>query len=169
MHKAEPLIIHKCIVCGKAWTKIQSLRAHMRVHHRQGYVRSSIFIQKQDWDDFKDVCQKHNTTTCHLMGARISAALAGEKQGVITVGSPNPTIINVNHYFSGTPRSMYKAPMAPPSVPGSGCPTCGSSNVETRKPTLSQLVEGHCRSCRAEWLISPPQKSRAPRDGGDSP
>jgi len=163
------LIINKCIVCGKAWTNAQSLRAHMKSHHHQGYVRTAIMVNGDAWKEFRTMCTNHNTTTCHVLGALIDAALVGEKQGIITVGQPNPTLIQVNHYFSGRPRSLYKSEVPWSAALGTKCMVCGSGKIETHVPESTKMTEGHCQACGAEWLISPPPASKIRRDGGDAP
>jgi len=110
--KGEVEVLYKCIVCGKAWSNKYSLRAHMKIHKGEGYRRTSIHVRTDLWEKFKELCKKHNTTTCHFLMALIEAAIKGEEVGVIRVGAPNPAIINIHQYFLGKPRSAWKVPVA---------------------------------------------------------
>jgi len=108
MGEGEVKVLYKCIVCGKAWRSKHSLRAHMKIHKGEGYMRTSIHVLKDDWLKFKELCRKHNTTVCHLLKDLIKAVLKGEETGIVKISPPNPVIININQTFLGKPRSMYK-------------------------------------------------------------
>lgn len=108
---AEVKTLYKCIVCGKAWSSSQSLRAHVKVHRREGYARTGIVVKSELWDWFKRYCEEHNTTTCHLFNALLEMARKGTEGGVITLGAQNPVILQLNQTFLGRPRSGYKVPV----------------------------------------------------------
>jgi len=157
---SEVPVLYKCVVpeCGKAYGKLQSLRAHMKVHRRQGYFKTSFVVFRDDWERFNEVCKAHNTTTCQLLGALIRAAVKGEEMGVIDVGSSNPAIVQVHQYFMGKPRSGLKFP-----VPGEAlgslrgrCPECGSYDIyEQKDPFGSEFRTGRCKKCGADWCVNP--------------
>jgi len=104
------LVIYKCFVCGRAFTKVQSLRAHLKVHRGHNFVRTSIWVDRDDWEKFKEICEKHNTTTCHLLRHLLKAVIKGEELGVVKISAPNPVIINIYNYSGGPPRSRYELP-----------------------------------------------------------
>lgn len=163
---SEVPILYKCVEpgCGKAYAKIQSLRAHMKKHRHKGYSKTSFVVVRADWEKFKEICRAHNTTTCQLLGALIRATIKGEEMGVIDVGSSNPAIVQVHQYFMGKPRSGLKFP-----VPGEAlgpvrgrCPECGSYDiVETLSPFGDGFRSGRCNRCKALWDVNP-RKSYLP-------
>lgn len=114
---SEVKTLFVCVVCEKGWPSKQSLRAHMKVHKKEGYIRTSIIAQKERWAAFQEVCKKHKTTACHLLGALIDACVKGEKEGLVNIGSSNPVVIQVNHFFSGVPRSPFKGLRNPDLAP----------------------------------------------------
>jgi hypothetical protein len=99
------------LICGKAWNNKQSLYAHCKVHKKGELARTTIKMEAEQLEKLKEICKKHNTTTCHLFKALGEAVIAGDKQGIINIASPNPCIINVSHNFFGKPRSAYKIGM----------------------------------------------------------
>lgn len=161
MAKVERLF--QCVVCPAAFVKKQSLRAHMKVH-KKAYLRTSIFARRDLWERFNQVCESHKTTSCHVLNALIEAVVQGEKVGVVDlakIASPNPIVINLTHNFLGLPRGSRKVQV--PGVPGSnpGCRLCGSLDVYEWQPELSNLLQGRCKKCGAEWLVGPgPRGSR---------
>jgi hypothetical protein len=107
--KTEITTLHKCLICGKAWNNKQSLYAHCKVHKKGELARTTIKMEAEQLEKLKEICKKHNTTTCHLFKALGEAVIAGDKSGAgISIGSANPFIINVFHQFFGKPRSQYK-------------------------------------------------------------
>ena len=102
--------LYTCVVCGRHFSGVQALRGHMKVH-RGMYMRTSILVPVLKWPKFKEICDKHGTTTCMLLDNLISATIKGEELGVIKIGSPNPVIIQVQEYFTGKPRSWQKVPV----------------------------------------------------------
>jgi len=151
----EVEVLWKCIVCGRAFAKKQSLRAHMKKHKGEGLQRTSIWVNKEKWERFKQLCRKHNTTTCHLLDALIDAAIKGEEHGVVNIAGPNPVIINLTHVFLGRPRSTWKAEVPVEIPPGPHCPVCGAREVSETQPLDGIFREGRCLRCGATWLISP--------------
>jgi len=149
------LIVYKCMICGKAWPKVQSLRAHMKSHKGEGLKRTSIWIYGANWDKFKALAEKHNTTTCHLLDALITAALKGEETGTVSIAGANPLIINLTHVFLGRPRSTWKVDVGDQIPPGPHCLTCGSRQVSQVRPLEGLFLEGRCLRCGATWLVSP--------------
>lgn len=99
--------LFECIVCNKAWSSKQSLRAHMKVHKGEGYKRTNIFVQSAPWTEFEAFCKQHKTTTCKLLAVLIQATLKGKELGVIDLGSSNPVVINVQNVSLGAPRGRY--------------------------------------------------------------
>lgn len=130
MSDSSVRVLYKCIVCGKAWSKAQSLRAHMKVHRGEGYVGTSIVVKKDLWTWFKSYCNDHNTTTCHLFNALLEMARKGTDEGVIVLGAPNPIQVIINETFLGKPRSGWKVPVPPGLVSqfpaAQPCHLCGS-------------------------------------------
>jgi len=147
--------VYKCIICGKAWNNIQSLRAHMKVHRKEGYVRTGVVVKKELWAWFKAYCKEHNTTTCHLFNALLEMAKKGTEEGVMTLGAPNPVVINMSQVFLGKPRSRYKVDVSELTVDKNVCHVCGGRVVRERKVPGTELIEGECLTCGARWLIHP--------------
>lgn len=143
----EPVVLQKCIVCGAAWPSRQSLRAHMKKHRHEGYFTTHIFVRREEWQQFKDVCHKHNSTTCHVLKTLINAFLKGEETGLVSLATPNPIIINVSETFMGKPRSTYKVRAPSPAdvsvgSPGS-CADCGGP-AEFRAFYYPAGIGGRC-------------------------
>lgn len=157
---SEVEVVYKCMVCGKAWSKVQSLRAHMKRHKGEGLQRTSIWVHGEKWDWFKGYCKKHNTTTCHLLDSIIDLVKKGDERGVVTLGSSNPVILQLHEYYLAGPRSRYKIPFDPSRVAHNvqpvHCPLCGSKKVRVMQ-TSDGFVEGRC-GCGAEWLIHGPNR-----------
>lgn len=124
------LVVYKCVVCGKAFTKLQSLMAHMRVHRDVEWARLSVRLPKKMVDEFKALAKRHNTTTCQLIHSLLTSLIEGEKRGIVTIGSQNPIVINLVNVFGGAPRGHKKwslrglAGFEPPR-----CFICGSPAV----------------------------------------
>jgi len=102
------MILYKCSICGSAYPKRAALAGHMNLHKGET-AKITARIPRDLRDQFTALCHKHNATTCQVLTTLIKAALKGEELGVINLGSPNPLVINVNEYFLGKPRSMYRA------------------------------------------------------------
>lgn len=111
MSDSEVEVLYTCLVCGKSYSKVQSLRAHFKAHKNSGFSRTSIWVEDRLWDEFKGVCKKHKTTTCHLLSTLIKATIKGEETGTIKIGSSNPVVVQVNEIFLGKPRSKFKVPL----------------------------------------------------------
>lgn len=107
------VVVYKCVVCGRAFVKKAALRGHLRVHGDLVWENFTVRIPKDLASKFKEVCQKHNTTTCQLISSLVKAVIAGDERGVdvVNIGSPNPVIINVHETFLGKPRSAWKTPL----------------------------------------------------------
>jgi len=165
--KGEVERLFKCVVCPKAFGSKQSLRAHMKVHKGEGYRTTHVVVVDEEWDWFCGYAGRHNTTTCQLIRAFIKMAREGEKQGVITVGGPNPVIFQLQEVFLGKPRSSWEMKVELEAVRGlrRRCPECGSSDIHEFRPSGSPFLDGRCRKCGAEWLIKP---SYQPEGGGRS-
>jgi len=148
-------VLYTCIICGKAWSKIQSLRAHMKVHRNEGYMRTGIQVRTERWEKFRSYCKRHKTTTCQLLDALMELTLKGEEKGVVTLGSSNPTVLQLNQYFSGIPRSKNRFEFSPPVPVGPHCLICGSRQVSETQPLDGVFREGRCLGCGATWLVSP--------------
>lgn len=153
---AEIEQIFPCVICGRAWSNKQSLRAHMKVHKGE-YLRTSIHVRKDLWESFSEVCKKHKTTTCALLDVLMKATLAGEESGSIDltkIGTPNPVVISVQEVFMGRPRGRNRLEISRMIPEGPGCPTCGSREVRTISPEGVEYSEGSCLRCRARWLVT---------------
>lgn len=157
MAKGSGLVVYKCVVCGKAWPSKQSLRAHMKAHKGEGYRTTHIVVRGEEFGRFEELCRRHNTTTCHLLGVLIRAALKGDETGMIDVGAPNPMIVNVHEYFLGKPRSAWKQQFDLDALSRVQrcCPECGSVDVYEKRPSGVLYLDGRCKKCGAEWLIKP--------------
>jgi len=155
--KGEVQQLFKCIVCPKAFGSKQSLRAHMKVHKGEGYRTTHIVVRGGEFARFEEMCRRHNTTTCHLLGVLIRAALRGDETGMIDIGAPNPAVINVHEYFLGKPRSAWETSVTEVALhPRAGrCPECGSGEVVETRPNELGILDGSCRRCGAKWLIKP--------------
>jgi len=102
------VIVYKCVVCGKSFVKRESLAAHLGHHREVEFARLSVRVPKDRLEWFKAYCKRHNTTTCHLILTFFDMLEAGEKQGHMVVGSPNPTVFMLKQYFAGAPRGRRK-------------------------------------------------------------
>jgi len=155
-------VLFSCVVCGKGFRSKQALRGHMNAHRGEGYRTTHIVVQGESWERFMDLCRRHKTTTCQLLGVLIRAALKGDETGMIDIGAPNPAVINVHEYFLGKPRSAWEVPVPDRSLvlvgPGR-CPECGSSDVLEHSPFRDGFREGRCKKCGADWAV----KGRPPK------
>jgi len=118
-------------------------------------MRTGIQVRRDQWEPFKALCKRHKTTTCHLLGALIDAALKGDELGVVTVGAPNPAVIQVTHNFIGAPRSKWKFPLPVPFV--GRVPVCESAyRVHAQNGTIAcsrwgrGVSAAECERC--PWL-----------------
>lgn len=121
------LVVFKCVVCGAAFTKRQSLAAHMRVHRDVEWASLHVRLPRAKVERFKRFCEKHNTTTCHVISVLLDAVDEGDKRGVIKLSGPNPFIITVQEFYSARPKAPGKyafpvgfEPARLPSVPRCG-------------------------------------------------
>jgi len=110
------VIVYKCVVCERAFSSKAALRGHLRVHRDVDWMNFTVRVPRSVVEDFKDLCRRHNTTTCQLIYAAMKAYLRGDKLGVVDLVSPNPLVIHINEYFLGRPRSSLKTFLK--SVPG---------------------------------------------------
>ena len=115
------MIVYKCVVCGKEFSKREGLAGHMGHHKDVEFRRLSVRFPRERLDWFLDYCQRHNTTSCHLLLTFFDMLEAGEKTGSVVVGSPNPTVFVLNQHFASRPRGHGKYDF--PRLFGSGC--CG--------------------------------------------
>jgi len=131
----EQLIVYKCIVCGKAFTKRQSLMAHLASHRDIEWAHLDVRIPKEKLERFKEFCRRHNTTTCHMIMTFIDAVMeAMERSGNYVevkpflkgaIGGSNPVIVNVqvHQYFMSKPRGKGKYDFSKLDL--EGCVLCG--------------------------------------------
>jgi len=98
-----------CVVCGRAFSSKQGLRSHMRVH-RGEYKVVSVVVNRREWEEFKEICRRHKTTTCAVLRALIQGVIRGERMGA-QILNPNPIVIQVQNYYFGKPRSVYEVPL----------------------------------------------------------
>jgi hypothetical protein len=106
------VVVYQCIVCGRSFTKKESLMAHMRVHKDADLVVFNVKLPRELVVAFKDLCERHHTTTCHLVATFMRAALAGDKTGLVNIGAANPLIVTVQSFFGAKPRGHGKYDVA---------------------------------------------------------
>jgi len=114
-----------CVVCGRAFSSKQGLRSHMRVH-RGEYKVVSVVVNRREWEEFKEICRRHKTTTCAVLRALIQGVIRGERMGA-QILNPNPIVIQVQNYYFGKPRSVYEVPLGEVKSMEFGrwwCPRC---------------------------------------------
>ena len=154
------VIVWKCVVCGKSWDNVQSLRAHMKVH--KGVVFRDLHVRlpvgRVEW--FLAFCRKHNTTTCNMVLAMLDAYEAGEKAGVTVIGGANPVIAQVNTIVASRPRGHGKYDVAGlgtyiPNGPQVYCAFCGGfsgSLVFCQRYGSNWLPSARCVECPSNWF-----------------
>lgn len=158
--------VFTCVVCGARFDSKRALGGHMRWHPKGSYVRTSFSCEKEKWKAFSDVCEKHGTTTCSVLGALIDATVAGEKAGLVTIPSQNPIMVQVNHVVLGAPRGRYShinaaeigRSIAQGEVEPVGCPFIGGlrpGQVLCRKSGSRWQSRAECSSCSANWIKFP--------------
>jgi len=152
---SEIEVLYECFVCGRGFSKVQSLRAHLKAHKGHGFVRTAIWANGEKWRRFQGLCKRHHTTTCHLLDVLIEAALKGDETGMVNLGAANPLVVNVSHVFLGVPRSPWKVDVSEAARVGPGCPQCGGREISVKNSPEAGLSEGRCLRCRAQWLLSP--------------
>lgn len=161
------VVLYKCVVCGQAYTKVQSLRAHLKRHRDLEWVNLTIRVPKAMAERFKAACKSHNTTTCLVISSIIEAVLKGQDMGVVDLArlvGPNPLVVTMHEYFMGRPRGHYRVPVSGELFPSprGRCPECGSSDVyEQKDPFGSEFRTGRCKKCGADWCVNP-RKSYLP-------
>lgn len=96
-----------CPVCSKRYVSRQGLAGHMRWHKKDEYVRTTISVEKSQWLAFRAVCRKHGTTTCAVLRGFVDLTVEGDKQGIVTIPSQNPMIVQLNRVVLGAPRGRY--------------------------------------------------------------
>jgi len=72
------VVVYKCVVCGRAFDRLAGLRGHLRVHGDVVWENFTVRIPKVLADEFRGLCRRHNTTTCHLIVGVMKACLRGE-------------------------------------------------------------------------------------------
>jgi len=153
--ESEVEVLYECFVCGRGFSKVQSLRAHLKVHKGHGFVRTHIWASGEKWKRFQALCKRHHTTTCHLLDVLIEAALKGDETGLVSLGAPNPVVVNISHVFLGKPRSPWKVDVSEAVRAGPCCPACGSGEIRVISPEGVVYREGRCFRCGAQWLVAP--------------
>lgn len=98
------LVIYKCIICDKSWTKKQSLMGHMNAHKDIDWARLSVRLPKEKIDAFKDFCKRHNGTTCKMVAAFVDLALEADKRGIAIWPNGNPVNLCLQQFFNAAPR-----------------------------------------------------------------
>jgi len=102
------VVVFKCVVCGKAFIKVQSLRAHLKVHRDVEFENFTVRIPKAKAARFREICRQHNTTTCHLILTLMDAVEEGVKTGLVKIGGANPVAIQVVTMVNARPRGHEK-------------------------------------------------------------
>ena len=111
MERAENpsgLVVYKCAVCGKSWSKKASLMAHMGHGCSKEFDRLVVSLPKARKDWFLDYCKRHNSTSCHVLLAMFTLMETGEKQGATVLGSANPQYFVLQEFFGSRPRGHGK-------------------------------------------------------------
>ncbi|MCL6579989.1 MAG: C2H2-type zinc finger protein [Candidatus Bathyarchaeota archaeon] len=104
-NKTEVETLFICIVCGKSFRSQRGLAGHMRIHKDVKFKRTTIVVPDVKWQNFKELCKKHHTTTCAVINAVIDSMLSWK---TVSLTSPNPITIQVIQEFGGKPRSKNK-------------------------------------------------------------
>jgi len=117
----------KCKFCGREFSSIQALRAHLRgcKSRPESFVTSVRIYNRADWERFKAFCRHHGLTTCHIINIVVKALPMVEQTGVrfeikdgklnvSGVQGTNPIVFNfqINETFLSKPRSRWKIPVA---------------------------------------------------------
>lgn len=101
-------ILYSCVVCGKGYDKRQSLAAHMKVHKDVEFFRTTVRVPKVLWKQFLGVCEKHKTTTCHVLYTLMKATVKGDETGLVDLAAKNPLIVQMQSFFGARPRGRGK-------------------------------------------------------------
>lgn len=104
----EVEVVYKCFVCPKAFSSVQALRGHMRVHRGVEVGDLHVRLPKAKIEEFLAFCRRHNASSCHMILSMIDAYIEGDKRGLIQVGSPNPAIVHLQQVFPSRPRGHGK-------------------------------------------------------------
>lgn len=156
--------LYTCIICGRAWASKQALRGHMKAHKGE-WFRTSIYVRRDPWQRFDELCRDHKTTTCNVVNVLVEGLLKGMEVGSIDLArivSPNPVVINLSQVFLGKPRSAWKTEVLRGLPWRPACPRCGSGEVRVIHPEGLEYSEGRCLRCRAEFLVTV-EPGRKPR------
>jgi hypothetical protein len=154
------VVIYKCVICGKSFSKRQSLAAHLGHHKDVEFAQFNVRIPKARRDWIVSYCQRHNTTTCHLLLAFCSFLEEGEKHGNIILGSPNPTFFVLQEYFMAKPRGHGKYDTTSmmgfePEAPSVYCVFCGGFSgglVFCQRYGSDWLPASRCADCPSNWF-----------------
>jgi len=120
-------VLYTCVVCGKAFTKRQSLAAHMRVHRDVEFKRFSVRLPRELVDRFDEVVRRHKTTRCAVIHGIVQAVVQGEKLGLVKLNSANPMYVVVQDFYAARPKARGKYVPPPRFEPGRlfEVPRCG--------------------------------------------
>jgi len=84
------------------------LAGHMRVHSDIEWGFLHVRLPKAKLERFKEICRKHNTTTCHVISALLDAVDQGEQLGVVKLTGPNPFIVQIHEFYAARPKAPGK-------------------------------------------------------------
>lgn len=102
------LVVYKCVVCGWSSFDKRALMGHMSHGCAKQLASLHVQLPAKLIDEFKDMCFRHNTTTCSLLRVLIDAYLTADKLGHGEVTTGNPLSVVVNEFFGARPRGHGK-------------------------------------------------------------
>jgi len=144
------VVLYKCVVCGRSFTSIQALRGHMKAHRDVEFENFTVRLPKELCSRFKEVCRRHNTTTCQVIHSLIQVFLEGEKRGVVNLATPNPVVIQLVNYFGGAPRGRKKWELPRVEPLDRSCSLC---DAPAQWEAMEYSGEKRLRLCkRHAWL-----------------
>jgi hypothetical protein len=100
--------VYKCVVCDASFDSKQSLAAHCKIHKDVEFAELHVRLPKEKVEAFKQFCESHNSTTCHMVLTMIDAYTEGVKKGLIVIGGANPAIVHLQQFFNARPRGRGK-------------------------------------------------------------